>query len=135
MEFFKKTLFVSTNFCKKARTYTDGHCYFNVKVILSLFLFLNLFSFASLFFGKQRAWKSISYLDKSSSPFLGIIIIITIIYILLTIFYPRTKVFLTELDPDQEKKIFFKVIVYCVLTILFMAVMTSNLNRFTGLIK
>jgi hypothetical protein len=135
MEFVKKTLFVLTNFCRKARTYTDGHCYFNVKVILSLFLFLNLFSFTSLFFGKDLAWKNISYLDKSSSPVLEIISIIIIIYMLLTVFYPSRKVFLTELNPDQEKKIFFRVIIYCVLTMLFMAVMASNLNGFTGLIK
>src|SRR5688572_3566988 len=98
-----KTLHVLTKQCAKGWRYDESQCFFNTKLIFSLFMTINIWSLSILTFGKVRAFDFFRISDERRS-WLEYLLPVGI-FILLSLIYPKKKVFRIDESTINRKAV------------------------------
>lgn len=112
-----KVIYVLVKNCSKGWRYDDLSCYFNVRLILSLFLSINFISLLLLLFPKRVAL--LLSLFGAQYPVYLKFIYPVILFFLLTIKFPRKKLSNKYFVPEEKEKIFLRsYLLYCIFSII-----------------
>jgi hypothetical protein len=104
--------------CSKGWRFDNHSCLFNTKLLLSLFAWMNISASLILLLGKKRGL-DISYYKINCFPF-SLSVFLLVMYIFLSILYPKKKIFAIKLEEGERKKYLRNYILYILLTIIYM---------------
>lgn len=113
MLIIKRTLNALTNNCE--RGWYEGTCFFNAKCSLSFILSVNFFTILTLVLGKQKVINTALFITESF-PYL-LIIVPVLIFLLLSLFYPKKQVLSTTIGRQKENKIFWIFLLYAIVSV------------------
>jgi hypothetical protein len=111
-----KIMYVLIKNCSKGWRFDETSCYFNVRILISLFLSLNFITLLMLVFPRKIALK-LSLFDPQY-PFYLKFLYPVIIFLLLTLMYPRKNLLHKYLVPVEREKSIIKIyLLYCIISI------------------
>lgn len=124
MEFLKKLMFTLVNRCSKGWRYDDISCYFNVRVILSLFFSLNVFTILILI--APQKLKEFT----SSNVFIPFYLLsfLLFFFVVITLCIPRKNIKSLDLKKEDEKRFFLGFIAYILISLVIFFIL-AIMNR------
>lgn len=116
-----KIIYSAVKKCQKNWQYKDDEtsCLFNVKIISSLLLYLNLIAFFLLFLNRDRALK-LMFFSKNQNLLLTLVYPL-IFFILFSLVFTKRRVSQYNLTEREQRKYYRIYILFMLLTIVFLA--------------
>jgi hypothetical protein len=118
-----KIIYVLVKKCSSGWRYDESSCYFNVRIMLSLLLSLNVISILLIFFPKAMALRLALF--GSPYPFYLKFIYPLLFFICLSIIYPKKQVLNYAVEVKVEKLLIKVCWLYCLTSIALLITLSA----------
>ena len=111
----RKLLSVFVIKCKAAGRYGEDNCIFNAKLVTALLLLVNILTIVILIVGRSQFLSLLPV--QQSNRMLLLTGIVVVLFVLLSLMYPKRRILNLELSPHEVKNFFRGIIYYMILTV------------------